>query len=499
MEDCWPDKGGGGFGWEDYSVLGAVLCVSCGIGAVYACAGQATASDFLNGGGTMATLPTALSLATGFITAIELLGNPSEMYSHGSQFWMTCISFILVIPITSYFYLPVFMKLRLTSSYEYLEMRFNKYIRYMASALYVFQMVLYTSVAVYAPALALSHVTGLNTYLAVTIVYVVCIFYASQGGMKAVIMTDTFQTVILLLSIVSVIGIGDFLQGGSAKVFSDNLKTGRIELFNMNPDPTVRHTFWSVVIGGTFYWATMFCSNQASIQKYLSVETIGQARRALWTSCIGLVLIFTFNFYTGMVMYSEYKECDPLSIEAISAPDELLPFYVTKVQGHLRGIPGLFVAGIFAASLGTVASAMNSLAAVSMKDLLGGLCKIKIPEKSEATLSKWLSASFGLLSFGLVFIVEQLGSVLQVALSFNGITGGVTLGLFSLGMFFPWANTKGALVGSILAFLLVTWIGLGTQVAIANGYDSALQMPTSISGCHCNISNEVTHVKTNHE
>ena len=47
----------------------------------------------------------------------------------------------------------------------------------------------------------------------------------------------------------------------------------------MDPNPTVRLSFWSVVIGGTFYWATMFCANQASIQKYLSVETIDQARR----------------------------------------------------------------------------------------------------------------------------------------------------------------------------------------------------------------------------
>jgi sodium-coupled monocarboxylate transporter 8/12 len=46
----------------------------------------------------------------------------------------------------------------------------------------------------------------------------------------------------------------------------------------MDPSPTVRHSFWSVVIGGTFYWLTMFCSNQSSIQKYLSVETISQAR-----------------------------------------------------------------------------------------------------------------------------------------------------------------------------------------------------------------------------
>lgn len=82
------------------------------------------------------------------------------MYSHGSQFWMICMSFVLVVPLTSKLYLPVFMKLRLTSSYEYLAIRFNASTSLFASGLYTLQMVLYTSVAVYAPALALSHGEG---------------------------------------------------------------------------------------------------------------------------------------------------------------------------------------------------------------------------------------------------------------------------------------------------------------------------------------------------
>lgn len=55
-----------------------------------------------------------------FVTAIELLGNPAEMYMAGTQFWMICIAFLLVVPISSQLYLPVFMRLRLTSCYEYL-------------------------------------------------------------------------------------------------------------------------------------------------------------------------------------------------------------------------------------------------------------------------------------------------------------------------------------------------------------------------------------------
>lgn len=55
-----------------------------------------------------------------------------------------------------------------------------------------------------------------------------------------------------------------------------------------------------------------------------------------------------------MVLYSVYKDCDPLTAGYISGQDQLLPLYVMNFMGSLRGVPGFFVAGIFAASLGYV-------------------------------------------------------------------------------------------------------------------------------------------------
>lgn len=96
--------------------------------------------------------------------------------------------------------------------------------------------------------------------------------------MKAVIMTDTFQAAVLIGSLFLILGYGLSRAGGITLVWQANANSGRIEFFNMDPRPTVRHSFWSVVIGGTFYWTTMFCSNQASVQKYLTVENISKAR-----------------------------------------------------------------------------------------------------------------------------------------------------------------------------------------------------------------------------
>ncbi|RVE52689.1 hypothetical protein evm_002562 [Chilo suppressalis] len=478
------------FGWEDYSVLAAMLIISCAIGIFYGYCGekQTTGDDFLLGGSSMGTFPTALSLAASFITAIELLGNPAEMYMAGAQFWMICVAFILVVPIASKLYLPVFMRLRLTSCYEYLEIRFCKAIRVYASALYMLQMILYTSVAVYAPALALSDVTGLNTYLAVSLVYVVCIFYASQGGMKAVIMTDTFQSAVLIGSLAAVLALGAAEVGGLDAVWDHARRTNRLQFFDMDPDPTVRHSFWSVVVGGTMYWTSMFCANQASVQKYLSVERISQVRVALWVSAIGLTAVYSVNFITGAVLAVHYADCDPIQAGITNGSDRLLPLYVMRELGVSKGVPGFFVAGIFAASLGTVASALNSLAAVACQDLATGLLGLTLPEDKGALIARWVCFACGAVSFALVFAVERLGPVLQLALSFNGMAGGVSLGLFSLGMLFPWANAKGAVVGGVFGLLLVLVAGGGAQLAQV----SPPRLPGSTEGCFS--SNGTVHV-----
>ena len=132
-----------------------------------------------------------------------------------------------------------------------------------------------------------------------------------------------------------------------------------------------------------------------------------------------------------------------------------------------------------------MASALNSLAAITCEDILQGLLKFSVPPSKGAIYARWISIFFGALSFALVFVVERLGGVLQVALSFNGMVGGVTLGLFSLGMFVPWANAKGAMCGGITSLALVLWIGLGAQVAVYNGQIKSDNRLTSLVACPC--------------
>ncbi|XP_052859670.1 sodium-coupled monocarboxylate transporter 1 [Anopheles cruzii] len=476
----------------DYLAVGAMLVISVGIGVFYGWFGKKKTADGLDAGGSsgdfllgtgMSLFPVTLSLTTSFITAIELLGNPSEMFFNGTQFSLIVISMVLVVPVAVKVFYPIYYKLEVTSCYEYLGMRFDKRIRVFGAVLYILQMLFYTSVAVLAPAIALSAATGLNRYIAVVLIYFVCIFYSSQGGMKAVVIADTFQACVLVVSLVLILALGSHYSAGLPDVFSRASEHDRIEFFNFDPNPTTRHSVFSVIIGGFFYWTSMFCTNQASVQKCMSLKSLKTAKQALYLSVFGLIAVFLMNFYTGLMTFAHYSECDPLAAGQIAAKDQLLPYYVMDVFGHIKFMAGIFVSGIFAASLGTVAAALNSLAAVTCEDLLVSGMEWKIPEGKGALYAKWMSLGFGLVSFALVFVVERLGGILQATLTLNGLIGGVTLGLFSLGIFFRHANGKGALCGGITALLLVVVVGVLAQL---NNEEPA-PLPSSVAGCNASV------------
>lgn len=191
----------------------------------------------------------------------------------------------------------------------------------------------------------------------------------------------------------------------------------------------------------------------------MSLRSLSKARIALTLSIFGLVLVFLMNFYTGFMMFAKYEGCDPLKAGKIDAIDQLVPFYVMETFSQFPAFVGIFVAGIFAASLGTVAACLSSLSAVTIEDLLINGVNLKITPENRTKYAKWMNFGYGIASFCLIFLVEGRG-ILQATLTLNGLVGGILLGLFCLGIFFKRANMKGALYGGGIATLLVLTLGI---------------------------------------
>ncbi|KAJ8934937.1 hypothetical protein NQ314_013096 [Rhamnusium bicolor] len=122
--------------------------------------------------------------------------------------------------------------------------------------------------------------------------------------------------------------------------------------------------------------------------------------------------------YAGILVYATYYGCDPLSLGRIKADDQILPLFVMETVGHLRGVPGLFIAGVFGAALR---------------------------------------------------LREKLNIFFQLASSLSAIAASTTCGIFTLGMLFPWANSYGAIIGALAGAIMSGLVSFGGQfVSAAN-------------------------------
>ncbi|NXC91666.1 SC5A6 protein, partial [Cercotrichas coryphoeus] len=280
----------------DYSIFALLLVLSSAIGLFYALTGdrQRTVQEFLLANRDMGCLPVALSLLASFQSAVAILGVPAEIFRFGTEYWFLGCSYFLGLLIPAHIFIPVFYRLRITSTYEYLELRFNKTVRVLGTVTFIFQMVsgagaggvrslagwawlstalpcpqvIYMGVVLYAPALALNAVTGFDLWSAVLTMGLVCTLYTTLGGLKAVIWTDVFQTLVMLAGQVAVIVVGAWRVGGMARVWRVAEQEGKISGIDLDPNPLERHTFWSLAVGGIFMMLSLYGVNQAQVQRY---------------------------------------------------------------------------------------------------------------------------------------------------------------------------------------------------------------------------------------
>ena len=112
-----------------------------------------------------------------------------------------------------------------------------------------------------------------------------------------------------------------------------------------------------------------------------------------------------------------------------------------------------------------MSSGLNSLAAVFLTDFLHLGCQVEMSEGVKTVISKMITVVFGLISFAVVFILKYLPGVLYAAIQLFGMLGGPILGVFSLGMFVPFASSAGAFTGMVISLIFSFWMGFGQSVA----------------------------------
>ncbi|KAE8742305.1 hypothetical protein FOCC_FOCC012105 [Frankliniella occidentalis] len=203
----------------------------------------------------------------------------------------------------------------------------------------------------------------------------------------------------------------------------------------------------------------------------------------------GFTITRVLSCATGTLMYAYYFDCDPIAQKVVSHSDKMVPHFVMDVARDLPGLSGIFIAGVFSASLSTVSSILNTLAGTVYKDFIEGWLPKKPSEQQAAIYLKGITLIQGIAIFFLVMVVEKLGSILEVALSLTGMTTGATFGLFLLGMFVPWAESVGALTGASASLGFMSVVTLGNLQAKHSGRLRYPMLPTRTDGCNATLTN----------
>uniref|UniRef100_K7DZK7 Solute carrier family 5 member 8 n=1 Tax=Monodelphis domestica TaxID=13616 RepID=K7DZK7_MONDO len=448
-------------GW-DYLVFAFPLVFLAIVGIYFALTEHYESDEnFLLAGRQMTGYPVSMSLIVSFLSSVTMLSLPVEVYLYGAKFFNLVFGYAVVTFISGELFLPLFYRLDITSTYEYLELRFSKRVRLVGSFLFIIQMLIYTGIVIYGPSFALSQVIGFELWTQIITTGILCTFYCSLGGLKAVIWTDAFQFLVILAGFISILAQSIIAQGGLSTILNHADIGGRLDVWDFNPSPFQNYTFWTISLGGGFTWISIYGINHAQVQRYLCCKSKNHAKMALYLNLLGLWTIVCTAVLCGLSMYSIFRVCDPLTAERVKEPNQLILYLAVDVLNDYPGLPGLFVAAIYSGTLSTVSSSINALSVVAIEDLIKPY--LAPSQRTLYLISKVICLFFGILCVGLASVASLMGSLVQAAIKVFGLIGGPLVGLFFLGILNPYANSKGSFLGLLTGFITLLWIGLGKK------------------------------------
>ena len=451
------------FGWLNWTVLILYLVAMLGMG-IYFMRRENGAEDFFKGGGRIPWWAAGISIYATMLSAITYMAIPAKAYATD---W-TYYPMLWMIPVVGFpviwYYLPYFRRLKAASAYAILEERFNLATRMMASTLFCIFMVARMALVMYLPSLALTAVTGIDIYLCIILMGLVTIVYCTMGGVEAVIWGDVVQGCILVGgAIFAALYLWGNTEGGFSGAWQLAVDNDKMRLFIWSLDYR-RVTFWVAIIGGGIANNLIsYTSDQTVIQRYMTTKDEKSAGRSILVNGFMSVFISVAFYFIGTGLYTFYKT-HPQSLDiTMQQGDAIFPYFMMSQMP--AGIAGLLIAAIFAATMSTISSNINSVSTAFSVDFIQRF-RPSIKDSTLLRVARWTCIVSGLMGLGIALLMAtwDIASLLDY---FNTILGLLTSGLgglFVMAVFFPRIKGRAALTGFIAGELVVFLMYLYTDV-----------------------------------
>ena len=326
--------------------------------------------DFFLAGKSLRWPIIGTALFTANISTIHLVGLAADGYRLGlvvGNFeWMA--SFTLII--LGLVFAPFYIRSKIGTLPEYLERRYSSASRLIMAFITVLgALLIHIGISLYAGAKVMEYFFGINIYVSIIVIATITATYTIIGGLKAIVVTDAIQAVVLLagsalLTLTAIltlpeVGIHSLSQFQEANKFD---QMSMVHDFRNSVTGHLNEYSWvSVLLGypilGIWYW----CTDQTIVQKVLGARSERDAQYgAIFAGFLKISPVFLMVF-PGVLGYLLFQN------QIVEPNDTLL----VMIQNLLpTGLRGLMAAALLAALMSTIEAALNSTACVTAEDIV---------------------------------------------------------------------------------------------------------------------------------
>ncbi len=335
---------------------------------------QGSGEDYFLAGRSMPAWAVAISVLATTLSAATFVGGPQQAYAGNLTYLSASIGTIAAAFVVAFVFLPAFYAERVTTVYELLERRCGPGAKQTASAMFMFGRVAASGARIYIAAHALSYVAfgSLDPWplaASCALLAFVGVVYTVAGGIATVIWTDVVQMVVFLgaIAIAGAILLSRVLaQTGGLEPAIDALASSeKLTLLSASIDPTQTYTLWTALTGFAILNIAAYGADQDLAQRMLTCKSSRKAAASMIGSALVGLPITALFMGLGLLLFL-YEPTSPGVYEGSNAT--VGPFLHFMTTGLPAGIGGVLVAGIFAAGLSSLDSALNAMSSAFVTD-----------------------------------------------------------------------------------------------------------------------------------
>ena len=401
---------------------------------------KSTNEAFFNGNRKSPWFVVAYGMIGASLSGVTFMSVPGGVYTGHFTYLGIVFGYVIGYAVIAWILLPLYYKLKLTSIYSYLEMRFGQNSEKTGAAFFIISRLIGSALRMYLVVFVLYEFVfktfGIPFFVPAIIFVALILIYTFKGGIKTVVWTDTLQTTFLILAaVLTVVFLLKKLDMSIFEVLSLSAEKGITKVFET--DWTNNKFFVKQILSGAFITITMTGFDQDMMQKNLTCKTLRDAQKNVMTSSLLFIIVNIIFLCLGatLIFYAQQTGFQlPVNENNVVINDMIFP----SIAFSLSSLTSIFfIIGIIAAGYSSADGTLTALTTTFCFDFMHIDKNTKLTENEIANRRKIIHICFAVLYLLIIILFRPFhnDSLIDKLFDIAGYTYGPLLGLYSFGLF----------------------------------------------------------------